>query len=370
MLNVKIISDYQSFAAMKEAWNELVADSWKNYVFFTHEWYDCWWQAFGKNNQLFILAAEDTDCPGKLLAIAPFMTCKTTLRGLPVQTIQFMANDDSPRCDLIVRKKITDAEQLCESILDAIRSSKIKWDLLFLENIEKDSPYLQAFMKVFDRKGLKHTSQPKISSPWLPIGQNWDAYYGSLSRRLKMTVNNVRNRLQKLGDVVIEELDDADQLTEMSAISKNAWKYLEGKSFLNREDRRNFFILLSQAARAQGWLSLWMLRINGKPVAYEYHLRYDGKEVALLAEFDQEYYKNSPGTFLDFYIIKKLHEIEVTEYDLGGSLDQYKTKWKPNLRNTEDYYVYNSILLYIVERWFVSALRSIRQKVSSLFDKK
>lgn len=365
MFETQIITSYKQFKLIKDEWNELVSNSEHDHVFFTHEWFDCWWQAFGFKQQLYIIILKEQDKP---VAIAPFMLNKKTIRGLPVKIVQFMANDDSPRCDIITKKYFIKVEKVFILIADLLLSSKPKWTLVLLENIERDSATIKSFKKIFKERNIKYTCDSKLFSPWIAINIDWEAFYGSLKRQAKKKVNNVRNRIQKLGKVQIKQFGDAEKMREMSVISKKAWKYKEGKSYLNRDDRRMFFERFSRMAQEQGRLSIWILYISGRPVAYEYHLRYDHKEIALLAEFDQDYSACSPGAFLDYTIVKQLFESGIKEYDLGGSLDQYKKKWKPNIRYTEDYYIYNasflSLLLYFIETRVIYSLKIMRNKIS------
>lgn len=365
MFETEIITSYKQFKLIKDQWNELVSNSDQDHIFFTHEWFDCWWQAFGFKQQLYIIILKEQD---KLVAIAPFMLKKKIIRGLPVKIIQFMANDDSPRCDIITPKNFAKVEKIFILFTDILINSKSKWTLVFLENIERDSATIRSFKKIFKERRIKYVCDSKLSSPWISINGDWDTFYSALKRRAKMTVNNVRNRIQKLGEVKIEEFGDAEKMGEMAAISKKAWKYQEGKSYLNRDDRTMFFEQLSRVAQEQGWLLIWILYISDRPVAYEYHLRYDRKEIALLAEFDLDYYKCSPGAFLDYNIVKQLFESDIREYDLGGSLDQYKKKWKPELRYTDDYYIYTSsflsLLLYFIESQVVYSLKIMKIKIS------
>jgi len=367
MIELQTITNYDKFSSLKQEWNELVANSEDAHAFFTHDWFECWWQAFGNEKQLLILTIKKDE---EIVAIMPLMTGKSKLHGLTVKTIQFMANDDSPRSDIILKKNFSNVDEIIAKLYNHLSNEQKNWRLLFLGNIHKDSKTMQALLRLLNKQKAKYTSDSKLFSPWVSITTDWETYYDTLKRRAKMTVNNVRNRIHKLGEINIKESCDADQLEMVASISKNAWKFTEGKSFLNRDDRHNFFKLLTAAAQKHGWLSLRLLTIGSKPVAYEYHLRYDKRVIALLAEYDQEYYKSSPGAFLDFNIMKQMFERDIVEYDLGGSFDQYKKKWKPNLRVTDDYYIYNnslySLFLFFIDKRIIVFFRNLKKQLDTL----
>ena len=59
------VKDFNEFLNLEEDWNRLLKKSSFNTVFLSHEWFKCWWQAYGKDKQLFIITVtEDKELIG------------------------------------------------------------------------------------------------------------------------------------------------------------------------------------------------------------------------------------------------------------------------------------------------------------------
>jgi len=289
---------------------------------------------------------------------------------MPVQMIKFISNDYSPRCDLIISDNLKDTTKLIAIIFAAIASPERQGDLLLLENIQSDSEHLASFKKMSETANASYVSDLKLCTPWIDTTRDWETFYASLPRRIKMTFNNIRNRLHRLGDVQICKFKTLASLEDMAAVSRKSWKFREGKSFVSTPARKKFFELLSRAAGEKGWLRCWILMVDDQPIAFEYHLRYKSKEIALLADFNQDFAAYSPGAYLDHCITKEIFDDEISEYDLGGSFDQYKKKWQPKLRHSEDCYFYGSAplarLLNALDARLVPPLRGLKKQLNAL----
>jgi CelD/BcsL family acetyltransferase involved in cellulose biosynthesis len=95
----------------------------------------------------------------------------------------------------------------------------------------------------------------------------------------------------------------------------------------SREGTRKFFELLTDAAGQQGWLLVWLLKIDQIVVAMEYDLEYKGVVYALRADFDETYGEYSPGAYLEYHVIKYVFEQGYLEYNTGPGLNAYKLHW-------------------------------------------
>jgi CelD/BcsL family acetyltransferase involved in cellulose biosynthesis len=124
-------------------------------------------------------------------------------------------------------------------------------------------------------------------------------------------------------------------------ISKKSWKHKEGVSISQQQGTRKFIYALTDLAAQQGWLLIWILRVNGIPVAMEYDLKYKGKVYALRSDFDDSYSQYSPGTYLQYKILKYLSEEKYCEYSFGPGLSSYKLHWTDKYRQNMVLYAHN-----------------------------
>ena len=96
--DIKIISDYQDFRALKADWNRLLEKCPTAGVWQRHEWYDCWWQAFGANAQMFVVTLTKE---GRLKAILPLMIVPMRIKGVRQRTLRFIENGITPRSNFL-----------------------------------------------------------------------------------------------------------------------------------------------------------------------------------------------------------------------------------------------------------------------------
>jgi CelD/BcsL family acetyltransferase involved in cellulose biosynthesis len=181
----------------------------------------------------------------------------------------------------------------------------------------------------------RHRWQPirPLSSPYLNTTGTWEEFWKGTSQRFKKTVRNVRNRLAKAGTVSIEEhrsvAPDSPAFLDLLAVSQRSWKAQRARAIATMPGMAQFFRELTVHASARGWLRLWIMRLDGLPVATEYQLEANGRVHALRADFDAAVPDDlSPGTHLAAEIVRELFGREsVYEYDMGPGDDEYKSRW-------------------------------------------
>jgi CelD/BcsL family acetyltransferase involved in cellulose biosynthesis len=357
-LEIRVIQSYPEFEGMEAQWNGLLEQSTHDRVFLTHEWFCSWWRAFGEGNELFIVTVRDG---GEVVGIAPLMIARRKHRGLPVRSVLFMSSDDSPGCAFITKRGKEEAIKAIKCFL--LRDLK-QWDIMFLKNAISDREVEETLTGTIEGERKKYIARPGLRSPYLKTEGGYETYYRSLTPKSRKVLRNVSNRMRGMGKIEIKENNCAQALQDVISVSKKGWKYREGKAFINQEERRSFFEILSEVAERKEWLSIWLLYRDGEPIAYEYHLRYKKSDTALLSEYNDKYGEYSPGTYLDSQIIMRLFSNGTSVYDMCGSEERYKKKWTDEIRQYKNFIVFNetgySGALYFVENKLVSLLKAMR----------
>ncbi len=129
-----------------------------------------------------------------------------------------------------------------------------------------------------------------------------------------------------------------------------------------------FFRELTRRASANGWLHLWILRLDGQAVATEYQIGANGRLHALRADFDAALADLSPGAFLNIRIIESLFgRRDVHEYDMGPVASEYKLRWAVGTHETLTFELYAPSaygrLLHGMETRWVPLARRWRDRV-------
>lgn len=364
-MKIELISDHDDFLLIKNIWNGLLEKSLGSNVFLTFEWLECWWRAFGKNKKLNVLLLKD----GELVSgIAPLMQSPTKCIGLPVKKISFIYNENASSADFILYGK---REEMLRSVIVYLKANKKAWDLIELQNIAKDSPNREILEKILTNGDFSFGIKEGLRSPYIPIDSDWQSYFSKRRKKFRKTLRNIANRITKFGLHSIEKLlspgEDKRIMNDIFRISAMSWKAKHKKDIAHKGEERKFFEELCNLTSKNGWLRLWFLKINGVRVAYELHLKYNSRIYALKADFDDEYKRVSPGSFLDTHIVQHYFNDRIKEYDLCGHHDAYKKNWTSLIREHATFMIYNDSLygriIYVLDYKFLYTLKLFLKKI-------
>lgn len=350
---------------MARAWEGLcneLSDSVTAYSSF--EWYNAWWSHYSAGESPLIITMWDA---AKLVGVAPLMLRRATIHGLPVTAVCFMENNQTPLNDFVVLP--SDRELFLREVVRVLFElpAKTCWDVAVFNKLPNSSANYETLLKVLSKAGKKWRQEQVLDSRYLvPLG-SWAEFLAGRTSRTRKTLRNIQNSMEKAGAVsvgTIRTWDEFQQVRdEVYSVAKQSWSETHGDSIASPANRA-FFDDLSRNVARKGWMSLWTLRLNGKMIAIEYHLRAYGKEHAMRGHYLPEYAPLSPGTFLEMHILKNAFEEmdKVQKYDLGNYYD-YKRKWTDNSEPHMAVSVYNnkiySRLLAFNETVVVPLLRRI-----------
>ena len=354
MAVISKISDFHGFLSLQQEWNSLLKRSVSNSIFLSHEWFKCWWEAYGGESELFILVCKDE---GRLIGISPLMMSKDRLRGFPVKKISFIENNESPHCGILIDRK-TDFSGTLYNLFNYLTSYNNSWDILLLRRIPEDFNIVKYVGNFFKSRGFKFIIIPSQKSPILKIRSDWNTFYSEKHQRFKKKIRHDRNNLKKQGDFEIQTLDCPEKiephLEDIFNVGFQSWKGKIGKSIGGTAERRHFFSKLPKnLTNNRNGILIWALCLNSKMIAFEYHVKEGSAVYALRGEFDDAYSHLSPGSVLDFEIVRSLFENNYSIYNMGGGSDKYKLRWTSKTKTYFDIIVFNRNaycnMLYILE---------------------
>lgn len=320
------ITDPEDFQALRQDWNALVENGGRTSVFLRHEWFDAAWQWQPPGARPLVLAWYRE---GRLVGAAALVQYRERRIGVPIRSLGFLTVPDTQECDLVC------AEAHCRLVHAAfarwLRRNRHRWDALHLRALPAAQGSRDPLAGHMAQEGLASVATPDDANFRIPLTGSWEDFYRSRSRKLKKNNNLVANRLAAAGEVEVEwhRAADADPqaLEHAVAVSAESWKSSLGVS-LGYPGPNAFIRRLSDHARRQGWLSIWLLTLDGRPVAMEYQLIYAGRVHALRGDFVSQHDALSPGTHLNHRIIRALFEEEgLATYLMGPGDNPYKRRW-------------------------------------------
>jgi len=199
------------------------------------------------------------------------------------------------------------------------------------DRIREGSRGLAALKAALGRKNRIAVESEVSRTPYLEIQGTLDEFWRSKSAKFRKTRRSIANRIEKLGGVHVECITGDGRveaaLREFLELSRKSWTRTEGRDLLAEDFERRFLEDLTKLAVEKGWLRLWFLRKDDELIAAEYHLRDGDVEYGLRAHYDPAYAYQSPGTFLDVSVVKRLFADGCRIYDMGPGLVGYKAAW-------------------------------------------
>jgi CelD/BcsL family acetyltransferase involved in cellulose biosynthesis len=352
---------------MRPAWNALVARSASQSVFLRHEWFDAAWQWAGASSGLQMLCAFSGD---ELIGVLPMVRQSAPAGTGNARVFAFLTVPDTQVCDAIVAGDAREAT--ASALAQGLWAARGEWDVLRLSYLPAGSIAAGPMRAALEAKGFRAVTTEATGNPFVPLDTSWDAYYATRTRSLKKAVNLAANRLKKAGEVGIERIgagspEAAERfLATCIDISSRSWKTRTGNS-LDNPGPQAFIRRLTQLARDEGWLSMWLLTLDGKPFAMEYQLVADGDVFALRSDFDASRDDISPGSHLSRVLLEQLFSESNGRYYMGPGENAYKYRWTEQVAPMSQMTVYGTTLAgRLIAGWELSlkpVARRIRERL-------
>ena len=369
---VSLFTDEAAFRGMRKAWNELAKQLERPSVFYSHEWFDAAWAWRKSSARLFIVCAYDGE---RLIGVMPLISESLQDGGARLRRLEFLTVPDTQVCDLMIVPDMR--AEVARAFAEELARHQDSWDevrLSYLPSVALAARELQAQLRAL---GLWGVRKPFARNLYVSLAGQWDSFYAGRGRRLKSHNKNAANRLRKAGNVEIQWLEpgkgsqrEVDRVLEaVIGISGQSWKTETGNS-LDQPGPQAFVRSLTDHAWRNGWLSVWVLKLDAKAIAMEYQLVYEGNVHALRSDFDTRREELSPGAHLNQVLLQRLFGRGLTHYYMGPGENAYKTRWTSEGEMLDEIVVYGKSLRSRL-RWFLEArlkpaLRPLRDVLGSL----
>ncbi len=369
MIEIEAITQLNGLLGLKDEWNNLYIESNIDHPFLTFEWISCFWQSYSKNNELFVLILRDK---AKILGIIPLM--KTTLnhRGLRLKAATSIADYyHTSRAGFILTGNRKEA---LVALTEYLHNTNTFADVYLLPYIVKGSENEMLLSDVMHcETKLNYIKIPCLQSPYIKIDQSWDSYFKTRSKKFRDHFTNLNNRYKRAGYYeIIKYTNEGIEkgIEELLSISVHTWQHDYGSAIASSKSNISFYTSFIKAAAARGWLNLFILRKNSKPIAFVYDLVYKGIEYGIKIGYDKEYSKESPGEYLIGNVIKNSFAGGMTEFELMGGPNSYKMRWTSLCKEHVKYMIFGRTfcgkILRFLELSIIPWIKKIRDNINSL----
>ncbi|HSC55854.1 MAG TPA: GNAT family N-acetyltransferase [Nitrospira sp.] len=333
-LLITVIEDAGRLSHLVDEWTELLENSGQDCLFLTPEWLTTWWRCFERDE--WTLRLMTVRRQRELLAIAPFFSRPRTFgRLLSHQSTEFLGTGviGSDYLDLIVRR----GEERMVHIGLAEYLNKEKPPLI-LSHLPARSSEADGVVKELEVSGWQVKHRLIESCPYITLrGHTWESYLDSLGANHRYNFMRRLKNLQKVGVVEFDAVEKEDQRREalqaFMALHAVAWRHRGGSQAMQTTRELAFHEAFSRSALERGWLRLFLLRVNGRPVGALYGFRRGARFYFYQSGFDPGWRKHSVGLVTMGLAIKHALAEGVEEYDLLHGTEAYKFHWAKEMRD-------------------------------------
>lgn len=206
-------------------------------------------------------------------------------------------------------------------------------EYLFLRRLPVESAACSALLEAARRRDLPAVLvQSEAGDARMVLEGSWDEFRARLPKNFQRDLPRKQRQLEKQGRLELEILDapgtalDA-ALTRCYEVETLGWKGQDGSPIRSDPHTLRFYTELAQSLAAAGRFALYLLKLDGKIIAFEYSPRGGGHIEMLKLSFDPAYDKQSPGQVLRMMLLQReLERGEVRYYHLGRP-SEWKLRW-------------------------------------------
>jgi CelD/BcsL family acetyltransferase involved in cellulose biosynthesis len=308
-----------------DAWRNLAAQFGDAHVFVSLDWYKLWWRAFGQNQRLTVLAVfEGSSCR----AIVP--CCRTTRNGQDAAVC--LTNDHTFFHDILAQPG--SRAQAIRFFFEAANRLGLLAPL-HLECISSSLSSSETITGVLTSMRVPFKTHELPWSPYIDIQQyaGWEQYEKSIHPKLKNNLKRGRKKAEAEGLITFEIHEGGPQLdvllSDAFRVENNSWKGERGTAIICDPGTEEFYRAVARHFAARGMFRLYLLRLEGVLIAFEFCIVSGQTVFSLKTGYDQSVAARfSPGNILRADIIRSLIESRPERiYTLLGRAYPWKLEW-------------------------------------------
>ena len=369
-LRVVVCETEAEVSALLPQWEKLLDRCANTTIFSTWEWLGPWWRAYGRGD--FRLAAF-YDESSALVAIAPlFVEQRQELPHLTLRWLHLMGDrtGDSDYLDCLVlpgRER-----EFADALLEYLSSAKVRWDVGELNTVPAISAGVAALEAAMARAGWPSRTETSSGS-CIELPPTWDEYLNKISSKERGKIRYRSQRLNKLHQVQfrkcteISELDGC--LEHLFALHQKRWNSKGEPGSFASSSRRDFYRHLGRELLTKERLELWLLELDGRPVAAQFGFVYRQAAYSLQEGFDPDLTQESVGYVLRAHVLRVMIESGMRYYDFLGGSSESKERWNAEPRQFKHVQLARPQSLgaiYFKARWFGEDSREwLRERLPS-----
>jgi CelD/BcsL family acetyltransferase involved in cellulose biosynthesis len=307
-LRLHVLDTFDSTLIDAQRWNALLAASATDAVFLTHDWQRLWWDRFGDERLMLVLAERE----GEPVALAPLFAVDGS--------VSLVGSGNSDHLDFLGRPD----EALLAAMLEAARAAAPGFAAIELYHVPADSPTSALLPGVAARLGLEIHCEAALGAPYADLRD------GELLARLteRRSIRKEQARMRRAGPLHLRRAsgENLRALVELFLEQHGErWRAAGERSF-DRAGSREFLRSVVLAGERDGWAQLTVLEWQDRPAAIDISLIRGDTQLSWLVSRDPSIREYSPGRVLRAHVVRAASRAGIRRFDFGLGEEDYKLR--------------------------------------------
>ncbi len=322
---IQLVTEISEVKALAGEWRPLAER--RGNAFVTPEWFLAWLRHCGQDWEPRVAVVRTFH--GRLRGLLPLLSSRSSGR----QVLRFCPVGD--RFHPVADARDEEAVAIAAAPAVAPRDRGLR--SLLLENVDAGGGWWQALAEAFPTP-LATVERAESALPFVELGGlSWDEYLAGRSRQLRSQLGRKLRSLRKEHDVQLRRTRRSEEVAAdlriLFRLHDARWAERPDSSAFADPAIRAFHLEFATAALERGWLRLYVMEVNGVPIAALYGWLIGGRWSYYQAGFDPAWSHHSPGFLLLAETIREAIEDGASEYDMLLGEEAFKRRFATSSRS-------------------------------------
>jgi CelD/BcsL family acetyltransferase involved in cellulose biosynthesis len=334
---VDFITTEEEFKALETEWFELEQAGAVPNVFLTWEWISSWWEHFGAEYSLRVLAARER-VAGELVGLAPLMLRRRKVGPIGYRELAFIGTGRAApdHLDFIVRPGRE--QDVVPALISQLRAHQREWDILNLAGVSSES---QAAALLLDQVPAQWIEVFDTGiCPYILLPDSWEVFRNQyIGKNLSRNIERCDRRLLREfpDQVAYRQVQHQDEIGPAMAslfrLHQRVQQANGNAGAFSDPHMERFHLDVAIRFFRRGWLRLYVLTVAGQDISVLYCYRYRDVVSFYQTGYELEWGAYGPGRQIIAHAVRRAIEEGAREFDFLRGDEAYKSKWTRLARN-------------------------------------
>lgn len=331
-VKIELIDSWDEFAAKREQWEHLYAQSPNARIFLSFDWLQSWWLAYSSERDPLVLFFRSTT--GEVVggvALYSMLRREQPGNGLQLRCLRFMGTGTGGTSTSLGILTLEGQEvAVANSFTAWLKANIRRWDVVDLHLMEDKFAATSTLVEAMTTQGWDANVR-EDGHLFTPLPEDYEAYLASLSKKMRTELPYEERRLNKAYEMQILKCESEKDLPwaceQLFDLNTRRWQARGGLGSFHDEEKRVLCREMCDRFFRNGWLDFWLMKLDGQVVAVELGFHQHQIYYPLWVAIDAEFNKYSPGSVLRTHIIRDVIARGMKFYEFMQGSEPYKTRW-------------------------------------------